>query len=398
MSSTPSVGRRLAAEWRLVRRDRTLWAALVVLVACLLSASVSAVTWVRAQDAQVAEAAGARPGQWAALPPAALAALSIGRSDVHPTALRLSPGNPETRFAARLENPRARALGRFDIAFVIIVLAPLMMVAVTSDVVTGDRDAGRLALAITAGGSVGALLATRLLLRAGLLTMCAMAVPILTVLSQGDVTTRDAWLLALWMLVVGVYLAFWAAVNAMANAWAARAATGLMALVTVWTALVVAAPALLGLVADAVHATPSRPALVVAMWGAVSQDEAPPIYGGIRPEDDRLRALVASFEDEVKRQEDMATRWRFVSPALVARDAFDAIAGTGLARHRAFAAQVERHLTGSQHAGAPAFKFSEPPVAATVGRVLVDLAALLAAGAVVVVATGFLARRRTMIR
>ncbi|MBM4440592.1 MAG: DUF3526 domain-containing protein [Candidatus Rokubacteria bacterium] len=404
MSRALSTGRHLlAAEWRLVRRDRAFWAALALLVAGLAAASVSGAVWLRGQEVQVAEATGpthdretdaARGRQWVALPPTALAMLSVGHSDVHATSLRLSVGTPDAMtLGAPIGNPVARVLGRFDVAFVIVVLAPLIVIAVTFDVLAADREAGRLALAVAGGRSIGGLLVARLGLRAGLLVACAVAVPVAAVVARAGVPSGDVPLLVLWALVVMAYLGSWAAVGALANARGARSATSLVALVAGWAVVVLAAPALLGLVARTVHPTPSRPALVVAMWGAVTPEDVPGFYAGLRREDDALPTLVASFEEEVARQQDMAARWRFVSPAAVARDAFDAIAGTGLDRHRAFVAQVHRYRSASQRGGAPAFAFAEPPASATVGRVLAGLAALIAGGVVVALATARLGRR-----
>lgn len=154
------------------------------------------------------------------------------------------------------------------------------------------------------------------------------------------------------------------------NALSTRAATNLVLLVGLWAILVVAAPALLRLAVAATHPASSRASLVLAMREAstaevtrarqllarsyedhpelapgdrrsVTPEYVLPFYAAMQRVDDRLRPMLASFEAQVARQQAMVTRWQFVSPALVAREAFDAVACTGIDRHRAFMAQVD---------------------------------------------------------
>jgi ABC-2 type transport system permease protein len=66
----------------------------------------------------------------AAMRPAATGALAIGQSDLYPYYFKISTNSKET-FANNdeIENPVHLLAGRFDLAFVIVYLLPLVILA-----------------------------------------------------------------------------------------------------------------------------------------------------------------------------------------------------------------------------------------------------------------------------
>ena len=65
--------------------------------------------------------------RYAVLPPAALAPLSVGQSDLLPFYFKVSTDARETVVAAtEIENPHRLLVGRFDLAFVLVFLYPLL--------------------------------------------------------------------------------------------------------------------------------------------------------------------------------------------------------------------------------------------------------------------------------
>jgi ABC-2 type transport system permease protein len=84
---------------------------------------------------------------------------------------------------------------------------------------------------------------------------------------------------------------------------------------------------------------------------------------------------------------------RFLSPAILAQDALNDVAGTGTARHREFVRQVEAYHAAwreyfvpkilqkirlASYEDVPRFRYLEEPLAAALARVLVGAAGLLA--------------------
>ncbi len=106
-------------------------------------------------------------GTTAVLPPAPLPLLATGQSDLSPGHENVvlwklaAPG--DTR--AELENPSHLMAGRFDLAFVLVWLYPLFLLALIYDLMAGDREAGTLRLALAQGVTPARWMARRALAR-----------------------------------------------------------------------------------------------------------------------------------------------------------------------------------------------------------------------------------------
>lgn len=172
--------------------------------------------------------------------PPPLAPLALGVRDVAPNVVWVRLLGLEGQiYESDLGNPAVQALGGFDLAFVIVALAPLALLVLTHDALTRDRAAGRLPLLAAQAGSLTALLAVRVGLRAlvvgGIVTLLALA-------GAGLSAELAAWLGAAWAI-----LACWTGLAALVAATARTPAASLATALTAWVALVVLAPALMNL-------------------------------------------------------------------------------------------------------------------------------------------------------
>ena len=81
----------------------------------------------------------------AVLPPAPLPALGVGQSDLLPAHEMVSLWRLEkpSQGRAELENPARLLAGRFDLAFVLVWLFPLFLLAAAYDLCAGDRKSTR---------------------------------------------------------------------------------------------------------------------------------------------------------------------------------------------------------------------------------------------------------------
>ena len=118
-------------------------------------ASVSAFANPRNPDA-VGRTLGAR---YAVMPPTPLAALAVGQSDLLPYYFKVTTDAKETVLAAaELENPQRLLAGRFDLAFVLIYLYPLLILALTYNLLSAEKEQGPLVLALSQPVSLRTLL------------------------------------------------------------------------------------------------------------------------------------------------------------------------------------------------------------------------------------------------
>ena len=104
------------------------------------------------------------------LPPGPLAPLAIGQSDLLPYYFKVSTDARENIVAAtELENPQRLLVGRFDLAFVLIYLYPLLILGITYNMLSAEKEQGTLALALSQPVSLSTLVTGKVTLRALLL-------------------------------------------------------------------------------------------------------------------------------------------------------------------------------------------------------------------------------------
>lgn len=172
--------------------------------------------------------------------PPPLAPLAIGVRDVAPNVLWVRLLGLEGQiYESDLGNPAVQAQGGFDLAFVIVALAPLALLVLTHDALTRDRAAGRLPLLAAQAGSLTALLAVRVGLRA---LLVGATISLLACAGAGFTAELAGWLGAAWAL-----LACWTGLATLVAATARTPAASLATALTAWVTLVVLAPALANL-------------------------------------------------------------------------------------------------------------------------------------------------------
>ena len=463
-SSTTRV--MIAHEWRLLRADRMLRVVAVLFAVLLLAALVNGVSWARFQAATLSElraadaarfagyadtlkamapdakiagpfapdprnpmTIGARGGTLAALDPTPLSVLAVGQSDLLPYYLKVNTGGRQGVLKGdEIENPANLLTGRFDLAFVIVVLFPLVILALSYNMLSGEREDGTLAMVL----SQPVRLRTLLLAKIGIRAVVVLAIAFLLVgagllaarvnLTDGAVVARAGW----WFVLVAAYAAFWFGVALLVNAIVRGSATAAVASVTVWLVLVVLAPVLVNLVAQSRHPTPSRVAFITMVRSVTNEANAvadrlmskylvdhPELAGaGVDMSDFWTRSLTvqdtiektlaphyADFEQQLAQQQAVITGARVLTPALLMQTALEDVAGTGLPRWQAYRTQTlafhkqwqdffiarqirQQKLTAAEVAAVPVFAFREEPTADVTGRMVTALAWLLVPAAV----------------
>ncbi|WP_368563728.1 ABC transporter permease [Pseudoxanthomonas sp. UTMC 1351] len=253
-------------ELALIMRSRIAVAALALLftvctaavVAGLHAASLQQATIARALQTQTKEMA-VQAGQHAGEgkdagdtgyytfhatwdPPAPLAFAALGQRDVQPYLLRVRLlGLQAQLYESENFNAELVLPGTFDFAFVLVYLMPLVVIALMHDLVTGERESGRLRLLMaTASHNAGGVWRRRILLR-GVLVLAALMLPLLAGTAYAGAW---GWQMLAVLVVAGLYVAFWFAVSAWAAARQRGSATSAMLLIGVWIAITLLLPTL----------------------------------------------------------------------------------------------------------------------------------------------------------
>jgi ABC-2 type transport system permease protein len=169
-------------DWRNLRADRTVWATAILLAAVIGYGIYNGASWVRFQSTAIraaldeeharlnaikqgiddANAGRANPPafrdprlplavgmtlgpRYAVMPPAPLAPLAIGQSDLLPYYYKISLRSRDTMLGNdEIENPVHLLSGRFDLAFVTIYLYPLVILALSYNLISAEKEDGTL--------------------------------------------------------------------------------------------------------------------------------------------------------------------------------------------------------------------------------------------------------------
>ena len=406
MSSAFLAGLRFEA--RMMRRDGAVWFALIILAGVALFALAMGASRVAAQQAaidaaradetqrisrlqktlaQLQEAdaqgkpapepppfrdprnptfmGGGPAAAVAALAPSPLALVATGQGDLLPPAVRVTTGSKDSfLFADEIDNPANLMSGATDLAFVVVFVYPLVVLAMAFNLLAGEREQGTLAMSLASARRPAAALAGKLAAR--------VAAPIIAMLLA---VAAGVWFFAGWerlaspgfaalAVAILLYGLFWAALAAAVDGLGRNSAFNALTLIGAWVAITMVLPAAINSLAAFAHPAPSRIEMVLAARAAStdadkSRDAALARYadehGGGKPASgggaheatlrrlatqeaafQRVEAIIAEHDAQLARQRDMADRLGYLSPAYLTFQAMADIAGAGETRYRAF--------------------------------------------------------------
>ncbi len=334
----------------------------------------------------------------------------------------------ETRFSDATHDdgssPSRRANGPFDLAFVLVFLLPLMVIALAYDLLAGERERGTLALVLSQPVSLASFILGKALARAALVVGVVLVLGLIApvALGGGLASAGGPLRLALYVGVLVAYTLFWFALAVAVDAWGSSPAANALALVGLWLGLVIVVPGLVGVAVDTLHPSPSRVELVNVARAAArdAQSRASDLEGdhgkapsagelGRRTLDvqedlaKQLSPVLGRFDEQRARRQGLVDRLRFASPAIVLAEGLADVAGASTARHRAFSEQVDAFhaelrdffaerveggalLEVSDYDAMPSFTFREPPERSLVTRILGSSVGLLVPAAAALLA------------
>lgn len=254
----------LVHEWRLLARSRLTVASLALLMALSALAVVLGTREIARERQTIArltalqqEELTAQAGRYAQDgdagsaayytfhatwdPPSSAAFLAIGLRDASPYVLRVRALALQAQLhEGESFNPELALAGRFDFAFVLVYLAPLFLIALLYDLVSGERQAGRLSTLLSMPGA-----ARRLWLRrAGLRMALAFACLALPLLIGAWANGAPAAAVATASLATAAYLAFWGGLALIVATRARHSTASATTLVGSWVVLTLVLPTL----------------------------------------------------------------------------------------------------------------------------------------------------------
>ena len=302
-------------------------------------------------------------------PPSPLSAVASGRAEVETASLRIRLLALEGQlYEHETLNPRLAAAGHLDLGFVLIALLPLFVIAITYDIVSGERERGTWQMARLFARPrrlVAAKVGARMILVAGLV----MSLALIGILLAGiDADGRAGWAVAL----VALHTLFWFALCLGVAGGRRSSTTNAMILVGMWVALTFLAPAVLSLTNAILHPVPEALELTVRQrqgyheaWDlpkAATMDgffeDYPQWSDQTVPEDEftwawyyamnhrgdrAARDASRAYRDILTRRDEWARRWSLLVPPLATQIALDRLSSTDLGTQLAYQEAVRRY-------------------------------------------------------
>jgi ABC-2 type transport system permease protein len=397
-------------EWRLYRRQPSAWLLVGAASILLAAAGVAGHQWVttqhqsqaaaradeakRLREAQqriVVEVAklekenrplapaqfGSRHGtaighygakRYAILPPAPLASLVVGDTDVETSQILVSVDPKQFRGQSELQQPLWLRSGRFDAAFLIAYVLPLLLIAAIGPAISADKN-GTLQLMAAQGMAVWKIALVRVAVR---------ALPVVLAVIVG------LWLIArpsaagisqmLWItFAVAAYSLFWMGIAALMDATSPNGNVAIMRMVAVWMVFAFAVPAIVNSAAVTFSPVDSRSELEIALREAQQEvwtnpgDRVMKAFFAEHPEIDpkelgslerfmisqmrmvleeeaRIQPLETRYAQQRLGQAQLAGWLRFASPVLIFQFTLEEAAGTGAGRRAAFRRQFDQYF------------------------------------------------------
>ena len=400
--------RSLADEWILFRRMRSLWLLLAAMSVLMIFAAWSgseriAEQMVTVQEANAAEQqtldaikatlqryeSDGNPGplptvadagavgisvlaHYAGMQPAPLAAFSLGQSDINPYYFRVTALSRLSYLGDfEIQNPEILRLGHFDIAFVIIYLIPILILVLSYNILSSEKETGLLRLALSQPIHINAWLRAKIIWRAGFILGVLLVLGLIALVISGAPLSNPAtWLqFALWFTIVALYGLFWFGLALLVNSFNRSSAQNGIILSGAWLILVILAPAMVSLFANLQYPPPSRIMLAAEMREASEEADANaaealesfyfdhPEFGDVSADaqnqfniqtfakedaiEKSVAPLIEEFAVQAAAQQNSVRQLQYVSPALLAQQSLNTISGTDYLRFTNFQDQVD---------------------------------------------------------
>lgn len=192
-----------------------------------------------------------------------------------------------------IEPPEGVHRGRFSLSFVVVFVAPLLLLTAIHDIVSGERESGTLALAAAQPLTRGRWLTLKLAARAGPVWMAGVVMPLagIVAVTVAIGESPSALRLLAWSVVVTAYFGFWTAAGVFASAASRSSLHSATTLAATYLVILVGVPGAADLAARAVAPLPPR-ALVAEREREARFEALDPISGAQQRLYDAVRASV----------------------------------------------------------------------------------------------------------
>ena len=320
-------------------------------------------------------------------PPSAWANLSIGQRDIFPYYLYVRYWDLSRQLlTAEIANPEKLLTGNFDLAFVLIYIFPLFIIAISYNLISGEREAGTLALLLSNPISERTItlikIAFRWLFSFSIATL-------LLVLALFICSIKPDATFFTWLLTIAFYFAFWFGLIFIVSNLKRSSSFNAFSLLGVWIIFVIILPALINIYLSSAYAAPPRNDLTQAIrrefykiWdtyddkayryqSSLKLAQKYPAYKSDTAYnwedkymlaeydfyDDRLKPYFKKYQDLAATKEQVGNTIGIVSAAVLTQKIFNDLAQTDLQGYQHFLNEINRfHAELKKHFYTPIYQ------------------------------------------
>ncbi|WP_411029641.1 DUF3526 domain-containing protein [Spongiimicrobium sp. 3-5] len=305
----------------------------------------------------------------AAMEPQPMAFLSTGQADLftHYVKPTVSGDDFALNFT-EMTSPVQLLFGSFDVAFVIVYLLPLLIIAFSYNVLSSEKESGTLKLLAAQPISIQTWVLQKLALRffcLSILVIISMTIVFL-VLGLNIGLQIEAFLGVLGLILT--YMLFWFALAFLVNLLVGSSAKNAISLLGLWVVFVLLMPSVLNQLSNTLYPMPSRTLMINEMRKMKSdvtkkQDEILDNFLRDHPEyaindttqsrgfyhrymaskkliKKELEPVVQTYEIQLRKRQRWLDQFKWISPAIITQESLNEMAGTATDDYEDFRKQV----------------------------------------------------------
>ena len=302
------------------------------------------------------------------MPSKQTAFISTGQSDLFAHYVQpIVTGDDSTMNFKEMTSPIQLLFGSFDLAFVIVYLLPLLIIAFSFNILATERESGSLKLLASQPINIRIWVLQKLGLRFFWLVIAIiLTLSVVFIIFDFDFKTSLMSFTTLLSIIVA-YALFWFVLAFATNIWIKSSAKNAITLIGFWILFVLLSPSLINQISNTLYPIPSRTLMLNEMRSIKAeatkkQDEILDNFLRDHPEyatndstqtrgfyqkyvatqqliQDELKPLLSKFESQLNNQHKLVNASSWFSPALIVQNSLNRIAGTSTEDYQDFKRQ-----------------------------------------------------------
>lgn len=305
----------------------------------------------------------------AAMEPQSMSFIATGQADLftHYVKPKVTGDDFSLNFT-EMTSPVQLLFGSFDLAFVIVYLLPLLIIAFSYNVLSSEKESGSLRLLAAQPIRIQNWVLQKLTLRFFWLSILVVLSLLITFFIVGIDWSSSFSSFAILVGLIVTYMLFWFALAFLVNLWVGNSAKNAISLIGLWVLFVLLIPSSLNQLSTTLYPMPSRTLMINEMRElkanvAKKQDKILANFLRDHPEyaindttqkrgfyhrymasqqlvKEELLPVLISYEDQLNKQQTWLEQLKWLSPSITVQESLNKIAGTSTGDYEHFRKQV----------------------------------------------------------